>query len=148
MSLAPIRLALRPFALLCALGSPLAACGGAQTEHSAWTPGPAIPGVNLNGRWYSQEFGDMDLLQDGPKVTGRYEHPRGPEHNGTVRGDIVGDLLKVEWIQPGNSAAAVFPQKGRAVFRIAKDGGSLDGEWGYDDMDHGAGVWKALKSKQ
>jgi len=126
----------------------LFACGGAQVEDAAWAPGPAISGLNMNGRWYSRDFGDMELLQDGIKVSGKYEHPRGPEHNGTVRGELVGDLLKVEWIQPGDASAAVFPIKGRAIFRVARDGMSLDGVWGYDDDYRQGGVWQAQKSKQ
>jgi hypothetical protein len=90
----------------------------------------------------------MELLQEGTKISGKYEHPRGPEHNGTVRGDILGDLLKIEWIQPGDASAAVFPIKGRAVFRVARDGMSLDGVWGYDDDYRQGGVWQAQKSKQ
>jgi hypothetical protein len=122
-------------------------CGGAQPQGPSWEPGPAITGLNLSGRWYSQDFGDMELNQTGPKVMGKYEHPRGPEHNGTIRGDITGDLLRIEWIQPGNSAAAVFPIRGRAIFRIAKDGTKIDGRWGYDDDELSGGTWKAEKSK-
>jgi len=147
---APARLARH--ATLClalfASAASLPACGGAQVEDAAWAPGPAIPGLNLNGRWYSRDFGDMELLQEGTKISGKYEHPRGPEHNGTVRGDILGDLLKIEWIQPGDASAAVFPIKGRAVFRVARDGMSLDGVWGYDDDYRQGGVWQAQKSKQ
>jgi hypothetical protein len=122
-------------------------CGGAQPQGPSWEPGPAITGLNLSGRWYSQDFGDMELTQTGPKVAGRYEHPRGPEHNGTIRGDIVGDLLRIEWIQPGDTAAAVFPIRGRATFRIAKDGKKLDGRWGYEDNETDGGTWRAEKSQ-
>lgn len=127
-------------------GALLSACGGAQTQASAFEPGPAIPGLNLSGRWYSQDFGDIELTQTGPKVMGKYEHPRGPEHNGTIRGDVVGDVLRIEWIQPGDTAAAVFPIRGRAAFRISKDGKKLDGRWGYDDDDSAGGTWTADKS--
>lgn len=122
-------------------------CGGAQPQGPSWEPGPAIAGLNLSGRWYSQDFGDMELNQTGPKLMGKYEHPRGPEHNGTIRGDITGDLLRIEWIQPGDTAAAVFPIRGRAVFRISKDGTKLDGRWGYDEDELAGGTWKAEKSK-
>lgn len=139
---------LRPVLLTLALGAalPLAGCGAAPSQSGSLSPGPAIPGLNLSGRWYSQDFGDMELTQTGPKVMGRYEHPRGPEHNGTIRGDIVGDVLRVEWIQPGDTAAAVFPIKGHAIFRISKDGKHLEGMWGYDEADSGGGTWKAEKS--
>ena len=148
----PPRIA-RLVALAVGLGGAAAAplmttgCGGGQVSSESLSPGPPIPGLNLSGRWYSQDFGDMELTQTGPKVMGRYEHPRGPEHNGTIRGDVVGDVLRIEWIQPGDTAAAVFPIKGRAAFRIAQDGKSIDGRWGYDLEDSSGGPWKAEKSK-
>lgn len=133
-------------ALACG-GLTLGGCGAAPAQGAGWEPGPAIKGLNLSGRWYSQDFGDMELNQTGPKVTGKYEHPRGPEHNGTIRGEVVGDLLRVEWIQPGDTAAAVFPIRGKAIFRISKEGTKIEGRWGYDDDETTGGVWKAEKSK-
>ena len=124
----------------------LGGCGAAPSQVGTWDAGPAIAGLNLSGRWYSQDFGDIELTQTGPKIMGKYEHPRGPEHNGTIRGDITGDLLRIEWIQPGDTAAAVFPIRGRAVFRIAKDGKKLDGRWGYNEDDTTGGTWQAEKS--
>jgi len=148
MSSGSVRIAFALAAAAVALaGAALTGCGGAQSQGDAFQAGPAIPGLNLSGRWYSQDFGDMELTQTGPKVTGRYEHPRGPEHNGTIRGDILGDLLRIEWIQPGDTAAAVFPIRGRAAFRIAKDGKKLDGRWGYEDNEMDGGTWRAEKSQ-
>jgi len=134
-------------AALVLVGATVMGCGAAPSQGNAFHPGAAIPGLNLSGRWYGQEFGDMELTQTGPKVTGRYEHPRGPEHNGTIRGDIEGDLLRIEWMQPGDTAAAVFPIRGRAAFRIAKDGKTLDGRWGYEDNETDGGIWRAQKSQ-
>lgn len=139
------------FALLTALAlalTPLlgAGCGAAPAQTTGWEPGPAIANLNLSGRWYSQDFGDMELTQTGPKISGKYEHPRGPEHNGTLRGEVTGDIFSAEWIQPGDSAAAVFPIRGHAIFRIAKDAKKMEGRWGYDEDNQGGGVWRAEKS--
>jgi hypothetical protein len=123
----------------------LTACGGAQGKPDV-KPGPPIAGLNMSGLWYSPQFGDMELAQNGPKVTGTYKHPRGPEHDGTVRGEIVGDLLRIEWIQPGDASAGVFPLRGKAYFRIIENGRKLDGRWGYDDDDYFGGPWTAQKS--
>ncbi|MCA9537463.1 MAG: hypothetical protein KC620_01165 [Myxococcales bacterium] len=110
-------------------------------------PGPPIPGLNLSGKWYSAEFGDMRLVQNGNDVTGTYEHPRGPDHNGRVKGRVEGDLLRIEWVQPGNPIAAVQPLRGRAWFRLKQGGNFMEGQWGYDDSESDGGPWKAEKSQ-
>lgn len=123
-----------------------AGCGGAPKKPVV-EPGPAIKGLNLSGKWYSKEFGTIMLTQNGAKVIGTYEHPRGPEHNGRIRGTIEGDLLRVEWIQPGDPGSAVFTKRGKAYFRIGRDGKKLDGRWGYKQDDHFGGPWSAEKSQ-
>ncbi|MFN3198823.1 MAG: hypothetical protein ACE366_10490 [Bradymonadia bacterium] len=125
----------------------LAGCGGAP-EKPKMQPGPAIPGLNLNGLWYSQEFGDMKLIQSGDTVQGSYQNPRGPEYDGTLRGKINGDLLRIDWIEPGDTARAIFPKRGKAVFRITHAGTKLQGTWGYDQAEEGGGRWNAQKSQQ
>lgn len=124
----------------------LTGCGGAP-EKATMQPGPPIPGLNLNGLWYSQEFGDMKLIQSGAVVSGSYKNPRGPEHDGTLRGKIDGDLLRVDWIEPGDTAKAIFPKRGKAIFRITHGGKKLQGTWGYDASDDDGGRWNAEKSK-
>jgi hypothetical protein len=127
------------------LGIGAAGCGGGQTRPEV-KPGPAIPGLQMSGLWYSPQFGDMEIAQNGTKITGTYKHPRGPEHDGTVRGEVVGDLLRVEWIQPGDPNAGVFPIRGKAFFRISNDGRKLEGRWGYDGDEWDGGQWTAEKS--
>ncbi len=128
------------------LASAFPGCGAAPVQTGEWSPHAQIKGLNLSGRWYSQDFGDMEMTQTDKKVAGKYDHPRGPEHNGTIRGEITGDILHFEWIQPGDTTAAVFPIKGHGVFRISADGKQLEGRWGYDDDDVGGGAWRADKS--
>ncbi len=136
------------FAFLATAGLALAGtgCSSAPAKPEV-KPGPAIPDLNLSGKWYSREFGDMELVQQGKNlVTGRYEDPRGPDHNGTLRGTIEGDILWIEWIKPGNAVAAIFPARGRGWLRISRDQKVMEGRWGFDDDNANGGGWKAEKS--
>lgn len=132
-------------ALFVAAALALPACGGPPKP--VVEPGASIPGLNLSGKWYSREFGDMKIVHTGKSVTGSYADPRGPDHNGTIKGTIVGDLLRVDWIKPGNPVAAIFPMRGKAWFRIKNRGNQLDGRWGYDQDDTEGGKWSAEKSQ-
>lgn len=110
-------------------------------------PGRPIAGLNLTGKWYSREFGDMKLVQNKNVVTGTYQDPRGPDHNGRVRGRINADVLEIEWIKPGNAVAAIMPMRGKAKMRIVDGGCALKGLWGYDKVWHNGGAWNATKSQ-
>lgn len=123
---------------------PSMGCGG-SVNHTV-KPGPSIPGVNLSGRWYSAEFGEMKVVQSGVQFSGKYFDRRGPDHNGRFRGQIIGDLIRLEWIKPGNSLAAVMPRRGRAWLRITARGQALSGKWGYDRSENDGGEWTAEKS--
>ncbi len=131
--------------LLVASGLALPACGPPPPPEVK--PGPAVSGLNLSGKWYTQEFGDLQLVQTGKNVRGSYADPRGPDHNGTVKGYIEGDLLRLEWIKPGNPAAAILSVRGRAWLRIKERGKRMEGRWGYDDSDTNGGPWNAEKSQ-
>ena len=143
--------------ILCTMSVPLllvitpalfTGCATTNNAATALKAGPAIPGLKLSGNWYSQEFGDMKIVHTGKAVSGSYEDPRGPDHNGTFRGQIIGDLVRLEWIKPGNPTAAIMPVRGRAWLRASvKDGVTyLSGMWGYEDNDHNGGPWNAEKS--
>ncbi len=110
-------------------------------------PGPAIPGLNLSGGFDCVQFGFMKLKQVGAKVTGTYDGMRGNGDNGTIAGIVEGDLLRIEWKQPGKPEAAIFPLKGKAWLRIKEKGSSLEGRWGYEESDEDGGTWKAEKSQ-
>jgi hypothetical protein len=128
------------------LGAGLTGCGAAP-EGPSMQPGKPITGLNLSGKWYSREFGDMQIQQDKNQITGKYEDPRGPDHNGRLRGRINNDVLEIEWIKPGNPAAAVMPMRGQAKLRILDRGCKVDGLWGYDEDWYGGGAWRADKSQ-
>lgn len=124
----------------------VAGCSGAP-ESVLPTPGPHIPGLKLSGKWYSQEFGDIRFVQDDIKVTGTYEDPRGPDHNGRFSGRVEGDVLWFDWVKPGNTVAAVFPMRGKGWARIGRDGTTLEGKWGYDTNHDNGGPFRAEKSQ-
>lgn len=123
----------------------LAACGAQPAP--AIQPGPPIPGLNLSGKWYSQEFGDVQLVHSGKRVTGTYADPRGPDHNGTIRAELEGDLLRVEWIKPGNPVAAVMSSRGKAWLRVKAGGNVMEGRWGFADDNANGGAWVLEKSQ-
>lgn len=131
---------------LLGLGAGVTGCG-ATPEGPTMQPGRPISGLNLSGKWYSREFGDMQITQDKNQITGRYEDPRGPDHNGRLRGRINNDVLEIEWIKPGNPSAAVMPMRGQAKLRILDRGCKVDGLWGYDADWFGGGNWRAEKSQ-
>jgi|JI7StandDraft_1071085.scaffolds.fasta_scaffold442098_1 hypothetical protein len=137
---------MRMICLLCIVAiAGVAGCGPAQTNQPI--PGPPIAGLNLNGKWYSDEFGDMMLIQDKNGIRGTYEDPRGPDHNGRLTGIVQGDLINIEWIKPGNPVAAVMPVRGKGWLRILQGGKRLEGVWGYDDVADDGGKWTAEKSQ-
>ena len=105
------------------------------------------PGLNMNGKWYSDEFGEMMIIQDKNGFRGTYEDPRGPDHNGRFQGAIQGDLLTLEWVKPGNPVAAIMPVRGKGYLRIIQSGKRLEGRWGYDDSIDDGGKWTAEKSQ-
>ncbi len=135
--------------LILLLAFPLSfmACGGGPVTPEV-KAGPPIAGLQMSGLWYSEQFGDMNLVHTGRSVRGKYEDPRGPDHNGTIKGTIEGDILRIEWIKRGNAKAAILPIRGKAWLRITKGGATMKGRWGYEASDTDGGPWEAEKSKQ
>ena len=110
-------------------------------------PGPAIRGLNLTGSYDCPEFGFMRLRQTGSNVRGSYAGIRGNGDQGTVRGKIEGDILWLDWIQPGNIEHAIGAKTGKGWLRIIKRGEELKGEWGYDQSVDNGGKWTAFRSE-
>ncbi|MBU0553317.1 hypothetical protein KKF91_13215 [Myxococcota bacterium] len=127
------------------LSAPLLGCGG-DPNRPDLTPGPAIANLNLSGRWYCSQFGDTQIVHTGDKITGQYEDPRGPDHNGTFQGHIRGDTVDVDWVKPGNPVAAIAGMRGKAWWRVSQGGKVLTGRWGYDEDNWGGGDWVLEKS--
>lgn len=124
----------------------LTACGAAPTG-PVMKPGRPLPGLNLTGKWYSQAFGDIKLVHDKNRITGTYQDPRGPDHNGRIVARINNDVLELDWIKPGNPVAAIMPMRGKAKLRITQRGCRLEGLWGYNKVWHDGGEWTATKSQ-
>ena len=110
-------------------------------------PGPSIPGANLSGGYDCLQFGYMRLRQTGNRVRGTYEGLRKNGDNGTVTGKIEGDVVWLEWVQPGNIEEAILPKRGKGWWRISQRGASLKGQWGYDDSKDNGGQWIADRSE-
>ena len=103
-------------------------------------PGPSIAGLNL--RKLVQPVWGHETGAFRP-VRGTYEHRRGPDHNGRLRGRIMGMCCTST---ADNIDTAIMPVKGKAWFRIARSGRKLTGRYGYDDSNDDGGVWTADKS--
>ena len=90
----------------------------------------------------------MELRQRGLTVDGSYEGIQQQEgHSGTIVGRIDGDLLWIEWRQPGLPSAAILPKRGQGWLRIQRRGERLEGRWGYDEDRENGGAWIAEKSR-
>lgn len=133
--------------IMLAIGALLTTACGGQAPTTVPQPGPAVQGAKLNGTWYSEEFGTMKVVQDRQNIRGSYEDPRGPDHNGTFKGVLQGDLIKLDWIKRGNPVAAIPSARGRGWLRVRLRGERLEGKWGYDESRDDGGNWTAEKSK-
>jgi hypothetical protein len=121
------------------------ACGG--PPKTLIKPGPTIRGLNLNGGYDCLQFGYMKLRHTGHQVRGTYEGVRKIGDNGIIVGKIEGDLVWIEWTQPGNIDKAMFPTKGKGWWRVSQKGARIDGKWGYDDSRDDGGKWIADRSE-
>lgn len=110
-------------------------------------PGPAIPGMNLSGGYDCMQFGYMQLRQSGNSVRGTYEGLRNNGDNGTLTGKIEGDVVWIDWVQPGNIEEAILPKRGKGWWRISERGARLEGQWGYEESKDDGGQWIADRSE-
>ena len=110
-------------------------------------PGPPIPGLNLTGGYDCIQFGFMKLKQSNNVVRGTYEGIRNTGDNGTLVGRIEGDLIWIDWVQPGNMDNAILPKKGKGWLRISARGKNLQGRWGNDESRDDGGTWTAERSE-
>lgn len=133
-------------ALLIAL-LPLAfACGGSSSNVSA---GPMPDGGNFSGVYFSPQYGEMHLVQNGSAVHGKYKKD---ERSGDLQGEAEGNLLRFEW-KEYKAMISNRPQLtvGHGYFHYMVDPASgdhvLKGRWGNGDDDHQGGEWNAYKSR-
>jgi len=130
------------------LSTTLAACGAGR-QHANVKVGAMPAGGTFTGVWFSPQYGEMHLIQNGATVVGRFQKE---ERTGRIQGGVEGDIMRFEWTEarelivgrPSNT-------KGHGYFRLAKDTAEdnwkLVGEWGTDTYETGGGPWNAVKSK-
>lgn len=122
-------------------------CGG--TQNPPLKVGPMPPGGTFTGVWFSPQYGEMHIVQNGATAIGRYTKD---EREGRIQGSVEGDLMRFEWTETRELIVGrPVKTKGHGYFRIikdeAEDSWKLLGEWGNDEADRGGGQWNAVKSK-
>ena len=120
-------------------------CGG--TPKKELIPGPPIPNLNLSGGYDCPQFGFMKLKHVGNQVRGTYEGIRQHDDSGSILGTIEGDLIWLEWNQPGEVDSVILPKKGKGWLRILNGGKLLKGKWGHDLSKENGGEWIAERSE-
>ena len=118
-----------------------------KEQKKALVAGPAIPGLNLSGGFDCAQFGFMKLRHTGKLVQGTYEGIRNNGDNGNLRAEVEGDLLWVDWVQPGDLESAILPKQGKGWLRVSPDGHTLTGRWGYGESREDGGAWVATRSE-
>ncbi|HKP64486.1 MAG TPA: hypothetical protein VJV78_47440 [Polyangiales bacterium] len=121
-------------------------CGSSAPEIKA---GNMPEGGNFQGVYFSQQYGEMNLIQNGANVVGEYTSEM---RSGKIQGEVQGDLMRFEWTEAkamvSNRAQST---KGHGYFRYMVDSSNgqhvLKGEWGLGDQETGGGPWNAYKQK-
>lgn len=125
----------------------LLACGSSEPKIVA---GKMPEGGEFTGVYFSPQYGEMNMIQNGSAVIGEYKQD---ERFGRIQGEASGDLLKFEWTEKkalvSNRAQET---RGRGYFRYKVDPANgehvLTGTWGLGDQQSGGGPWNAVKSKR
>ena len=92
-------------------------------------------GVRYAGVW-DTNWGQLELMQKGKHVHGRYKGFR----NGSVSGDAEGDVFLFRWTQTESR------QWGRGYLKISPDGQTMEGRWGYQKNYGNGGRWWASRA--
>lgn len=125
----------------------LTACGGGGPQIVA---GSMPAGGSFTGVYYSPQYGEMNMIQNGSAVIGEYKQEM---REGKIQGEASGDLLKFEWTERKAMVSNRAQEtRGHGYFRYVIDKGNgdhvLQGEWGLGDSMTGGGPWNAVKSKR
>jgi hypothetical protein len=121
-------------------------CGG---SNPALKPGPMPEKGTFTGVYFSPQYGEMHMVQNGNAVVGRYKKD---ERSGTIQGEADGDLMRFEW-KEYKALVSNRPQetRGHGHFRYMLDASNgehlLKGRWGLNDDNDTGGEWNAYKSK-
>lgn len=125
----------------------LTACGGSGT--TSLQVGTMPDGGSFSGVFFSPQYGEMHMVQNGNAVVGKYKKD---ERSGNLQGEVEGDVMRFEWVE-FKAMVSNRPQesRGRGYFRYMVDPSSgdhvLKGRWGLADNDTNGGEWNAYKSK-
>src|SRR5688572_25084220 len=94
----------------------LLACGSPEPKIVA---GKMPEGGEFTGVYFSPQYGEMNMIQNGSAVIGEYKQD---ERFGKIQGEASGDLLKFEWTEKkalvSNRAQET---RGRGYFRYKVD---------------------------
>ncbi|MFZ4634260.1 MAG: hypothetical protein ACOYNO_08660 [Saprospiraceae bacterium] len=100
--------------------------------------------LSLSGTWASPEWGNMQLVQNGARITGTYDHDQGQ-----IAGIIEKDRILFQWwerVEPGQPyGAAEKNQRGDGYFLISADNKKMQGKWRYDGDAEWDKAWNAAK---
>jgi hypothetical protein len=127
-----------------ALGA--AACGSKVPEIVA---GKMPEGGNFHGVYFSPQYGEMNMVQNGNAVIGEYKQEM---RTGKIQGEATGDLMKFEWTERKSLVSNRAQEtRGHGYFRYVVDPANgdhiLKGEWGLGDAQLGGGPGNAYKAK-
>lgn len=154
------------FALLAALSLAASGCASRPQAHAyVWNgldeasgqnmrveQGPMPENGSFTGVYRSPQIGDVEMVQTGNAVVGRYEYDRGSCHvTARFEGTAEGNLLRLRWTENHRPCGRIAPVVGRAYFlyMIETTGdlqrGRIFGRWGYDNDDQQGGPWLGFK---
>ena len=137
----------RRFAAALAIAVVLAGCGGGNANIK---PGPMPDNGTFTGVYYSPQYGEMHMVQNGNAVVGKYKKD---ERSGRIQGEADGNLMRFEWTEY-KAMVSNRPQetRGHGYFQYMVDASNgdhvLKGRWGLGDDDTGGGEWSAYKSRK
>jgi hypothetical protein len=122
-------------------------CGGAP-KHVVHV-GTMPDGGSFTGVWFSPQYGEMHIEQNGSSAIGRYTKD---ERSGRLQGTVEGDVMRFEWTETRELIVGrPNTTKGHGYFRLSKSPSdetwNLDGRWGNDASEHDGGPWTAVRSK-
>ncbi|MEW6035321.1 MAG: hypothetical protein AB1529_01795 [Candidatus Micrarchaeota archaeon] len=117
----------------------LAGCTFSQqvgTPPAQSQPGQQPAGCSFGGKWNS-DWGEMTLLQNGPNVSGTYEHDEG-----RIAGTVSGKTLRGQWSENAGENAYLPPSNaGDVELNLSDDCNSIEGAWRYGSEGEFAGEW-------
>ncbi len=126
------------------------ACSKEEPKTANLKPGEMPAGAEWQGVYYSQVYGNLHMVAEGDKVTGKWRTDAGDAW-GELNGESNGDVLKYEWAE--HKIGMIGPSattNGKGYFRYSRpengDPDEIKGEWGLNDEMTG-NPWEAVKQK-